>query len=108
MSRITSRLALAASALTITALALTACGASNDAPAGDSTAGPSGLIEVKVGASPTPHAEILEFVQDNLAEEAGITITVTEFTDYILPNEALASGEIAAVHTDSLRPRYGN
>ena len=87
---------IATATAAIAALALTACGASNDAPAGDSTAGPSGLIEVKVGASPTPHAEILEFVQDNLAEEAGITITVTEFTDYILPNEALASGEIDA------------
>lgn len=49
----------------------------------------------KVGASPTPHAEILAHVQP-LLEEQGYTFEIVEFTDYVLPNSALASGDIIA------------
>lgn len=49
----------------------------------------------KVGASPTPHKEILEHVQP-LLEEKGYTFEIIEFTDYILPNTSLESGEIIA------------
>ncbi|MBN2540296.1 MAG: methionine ABC transporter substrate-binding protein [Bacilli bacterium] len=49
----------------------------------------------KVGASPTPHAEILAHVQPILAEQ-GYTFEVVEFTDYVLPNSALESGDIIA------------
>lgn len=48
-----------------------------------------------VGASPTPHAEILAHVQPIL-EAQGYTFEVVEFTDYVLPNSALASGDIIA------------
>ena len=48
-----------------------------------------------MGASPTPHAEILAVVQDMLAEQ-GITLEIVEFTDYIQPNEAVESGDIDA------------
>jgi D-methionine transport system substrate-binding protein len=51
---------------------------------------------VTVGASPTPHAKILQYIQDNLAAKAGITIKIVEYDDYVQPNEALASGELDA------------
>ena len=50
---------------------------------------------LKVGASPTPHAEILEHVKPKLAKE-GIDLQIVEFQDYILPNKALSLGEIDA------------
>lgn len=49
-----------------------------------------------VGASPSPHGKILQFVNDNLAEEAGLQLEIVEFSDYILPNEALQAGELDA------------
>lgn len=50
---------------------------------------------IKVGATPVPHAEILNKVVSVLAEE-GVNLVVIEFTDYVLPNLALAQGEIDA------------
>ena len=50
---------------------------------------------IKIGASPTPHAEILEIVKAELAEE-GYTLEVIEYNDYVLPNTALQDGEIDA------------
>ena len=49
----------------------------------------------KVGASVTPHAEILNFVKDDLAAE-GIDLEVVEYTDYVIPNTAVESGELDA------------
>jgi D-methionine transport system substrate-binding protein len=48
-----------------------------------------------VGASNVPHAEILEFAEP-LLEEEGVELEIQTFNDYILPNEALADGEIDA------------
>lgn len=50
---------------------------------------------LKVGASPAPHAEILEVAKEILAKE-NITLEIVEFTDYIQPNSAVESGEIDA------------
>lgn len=50
---------------------------------------------IKVGASSTPHAEILETVKDALAEE-GWTLEIVVYDDYVLPNLALADGELDA------------
>ncbi len=50
---------------------------------------------IKVGATPTPHAEILEMIKDDLAE-AGYTLEVVEYNDYIIPNNATESGELDA------------
>ena len=47
---------------------------------------------LKVGASPAPHAEILEVAKEILAEQ-GITLEIVEYNDYIVPNEAVESGE---------------
>ena len=50
---------------------------------------------IKVGATPAPHAEILELVKDALAEE-GWTLEIVEFNDYVLPNNSLEEGELDA------------
>lgn len=52
-------------------------------------------VTLKVGATPVPHKEILEFVKPML-EKKGINLEIVDFTDYVLPNKALASGEIDA------------
>ena len=46
---------------------------------------------IVVGASATPHAEILEQIKSVLAEE-GYTLEIKVFDDYVLPNKALADG----------------
>ncbi|NLM04438.1 MAG: ABC transporter substrate-binding protein [Clostridiales bacterium] len=51
------------------------------------------LEVLKIGATPVPHGEILEFVKPLLLEE-GIDLEVVEFTDYVTPNLALADGSI--------------
>ena len=45
-----------------------------------------------VAASPEPHKALLELVTDDLAKE-NITLKVTEFTDYVTPNDAVEAGE---------------
>ena len=50
---------------------------------------------VTVAASPTPHAEILAVAKEILAEK-DITLEITEFTDYVQPNNVVESGEIDA------------
>ena len=48
-----------------------------------------------VGASPTPHAKILEHVKPELKKE-GIDLKIKKYDDYIIPNKALANKEIDA------------
>lgn len=50
---------------------------------------------IKVGASITPHAEVLYELEETLAE-AGYTLEVVEYTDYVIPNTALFDGDIDA------------
>ncbi len=50
---------------------------------------------ITVAASPTPHAEILDHVKDTLAEE-GYDLQVTEFEDYVQPNEVVESEDFDA------------
>ncbi|WP_336712575.1 MetQ/NlpA family ABC transporter substrate-binding protein [Arthrobacter sp. USHLN218] len=76
------------------ALALTACGGSQSAS--DATPDPANPVTITVGAGPVPHAKILEFVDQNLAEEAGIDLKIEEMTDYQTPNIALNDGSIDA------------
>ncbi|MDR2654794.1 MAG: MetQ/NlpA family ABC transporter substrate-binding protein [Oscillospiraceae bacterium] len=52
-------------------------------------------VTIKVGATPVPHAEILEAVKPILAEQ-GITLEIVEFQDYVLPNTAVEEGELDA------------
>lgn len=93
------------------ALSLAACGssASTDsvAASSESTAASSAAAEstaetgelagttLKVAASPTPHAEILNVAKEVLAEQ-GIDLEVVEFSDYVQPNLVTESGEVDA------------
>lgn len=52
-------------------------------------------ITLKVGASPTPHGEILAAAKETLAAE-GIDLEIVEFTDYVQPNLALEQGQLDA------------
>lgn len=52
-------------------------------------------VTIKVGASPVPHAEILEVVKPILEKE-GINLEIVEFTDYVQPNLKLAEKELDA------------
>ena len=98
MRKLSTLIAVSAAA----ALALTACGAdaepeSTTQPEGTLTTQAEGEVsKVVVGASPLPHAKILEFVQNELAADAGIELEIREFDEYVLPNEALAAGDLDA------------
>ncbi len=48
-----------------------------------------------MGATPTPHAEVLNFAKP-LFKEKGWNLEVREFSDYILPNVALSEKELDA------------
>ena len=50
---------------------------------------------IKVGATPVPHAEILELVKDELKEK-GYDLEIVEFTDYVTPNISLNDGGLDA------------
>ncbi len=89
---------LALALTSVTALfALTACGGgSSDTPSADNTGASGEVTVVKVGASAVPHAQILEFVDNELAKDAGIDLDIEEIDDYQIPNEALSDGSIDA------------
>ncbi|WP_293010354.1 MULTISPECIES: MetQ/NlpA family ABC transporter substrate-binding protein [unclassified Oscillibacter] len=85
-------------ALGLTA-SLAACG-STGAGSGSAASGSAGsasgsapaeTVTLKVAASATPHAEILNAVKDVLAQQ-GIDLQVTEYGDYVVPNTAVEEG----------------
>ena len=72
-------------------LSLAACGGSKkEEPKQEETKAET--VTLKVAASPTPHAEILALVVDDLAEQ-GIELVVTEYGDYVIPNTAVEEGD---------------
>lgn len=88
-------------------LGVVGCGG-NDAPASPASPAPASPAEpapsgeapkeltvLKVAASPAPHAEILNSVKDAMAAE-GFDLQVVEYTDYIMPNNAVFNGEMDA------------
>ncbi len=85
-------------ALGLTA-SLAACGNSGSGSAASGSAGsasasgsaPAETVTLKVAASATPHAEILNAVKDILAQQ-GIDLQVTEYGDYVVPNTAVEEG----------------
>jgi len=94
MKKITS--IILALVLTLSLLALSACGSKTTDTA--ASAAPSASADDKtitVGASAVPHAEILAQVTDALAAE-GYTLKIVTYDDYVLPNKALADGELDA------------
>ncbi|MGW7059327.1 MetQ/NlpA family ABC transporter substrate-binding protein [Streptomyces sp. NPDC054904] len=87
---------LTAFAAASAALALTACGSSSD-PASSTKADGAKVDESKalvIAASPSPHADILNFVKEKLAAKDGLKLEVKEFTDYVLPNTATEQGQV--------------
>ena len=108
-----------AAAAVLAALTLTACGGSaeettaaattesaaesasetteaTDDATEETEAEASGELEtIVVGASPAPHAEILAAAEPVL-NEAGYTLKIVEYTDYVQPNLALEAGELDA------------
>lgn len=91
---------LLSGALTVGLLAGCSGGGTSSTPAPETTtpaesAAPTEAVTLKVGASPAPHAEILEVVKDLLAQE-GINLEIVEFDDYILPNQAVEDGSLDA------------
>jgi D-methionine transport system substrate-binding protein len=70
---------------------ITGCGVkSNQQASGDAKP-----AVIKIGATPIPHAEILEFVKP-LLEKQNIKLEIVEFQDYVQPNTALADKELDA------------
>lgn len=91
---------LAVLTLSLVAL-LAACGNSSDTKTStDNAASGDGdkaaeTVTLKVGASPVPHAEILEHIKPELAKE-GVNLEIVQFSDYILPNTQLAEKALDA------------
>ena len=75
--------------LTMFAIVAAGCGSSKD----------DGKVDMNkpviVGVNPGPHAIIMDNVK-KIAEKKGLKIEVKEFSDFVTPNSALASGEIWA------------
>ena len=57
--------------------------------------GKKGAGTLSVGATPVPHAELLELVKEDM-ETQGIKLKIVEFTDYVQPNVAVLSGDLDA------------
>ena len=66
-----------------------------DTPAASTETGSLEGTTLKVGATPAPHAEILEVVKDILAEQ-GITLDIVQYNDYVQPNNAVEDGSLDA------------
>lgn len=89
--------------LALSVSALAACGQKDNTPAASGSAASGSASSgsaveketIKVGASSTPHAEILEQVKDALAEK-GYELDIVVYDDYVLPNKALADGDLDA------------
>ena len=86
-------------AVALLALSIAACGQSAapaaSAPAAEAAAPAAESVKLTVGASSTPHAELLELVKPALAEQ-GIELDIVIYDDYVLPNTALQDGELDA------------
>ena len=86
------KLAAAASAA---AIALAGCGlvGGNDKEVGTEA---DGVVTLKVGVSPVPHGDIVRFVNDELAADAGLNLEIIEYNDYNIPNQELNEGGLDA------------
>ncbi|MDX8150749.1 MetQ/NlpA family ABC transporter substrate-binding protein [Patulibacter brassicae] len=86
--------ALAAVVVVVVAILLLTGGDDDSTPATATTARSSKPLVV--GASPVPHAEILEHVAEDLAPKAGLKLEVKTYDDYVQPNVALEEGTLDA------------
>ena len=51
--------------------------------------------DIKIGVTPGEHAQIMEKVKE-VAAKKGLNIEILEFSDYVVPNQALADGDLNA------------
>ena len=94
---ISRRTALKSGAVALGAVALAGCSSSSE----DSGSAAEGSAAVEtttltVAATPSPHADILNDYAAPILAEQGIDLVVDEYTDYIVPNEVVSSGETDA------------
>ena len=77
----------------IAALLMTGCGSDG----GNAGGGDKEKVNatIKIGATPVPHAEMLEQIKSDL-QEKGVTLEIVEFNDYVQPNIALNDKELDA------------
>ena len=87
--KVTTALATAGLALT-----LASCGSDTSSSTAGASADPDKALVVI--ASPTPHAQILDYVKKNLADKAGLKLDVKVVTDYVTPNTAVQDGSADA------------
>ncbi|MDD7592831.1 MAG: MetQ/NlpA family ABC transporter substrate-binding protein [Peptoniphilaceae bacterium] len=76
----------------------TAASENADAPETSAEANAEGAalsepVTLKIGVSPVPHGEIVEAAKENLAKR-GVNVEIVTYDDYVVPNQALASGDI--------------
>lgn len=81
--------------LLILGLTVFAFGCGQEKAPADNQQGSTEPKVVKIGATPVPHAEILEFAKP-LLKEKGIDLQIEVINDYVIPNNALAAGDIDA------------
>lgn len=79
----------------LVALGLVTAMAAGCSSSGGGSASGSDDKTIVVGASPTPHAEILK-AAENALKEKGYTLEIKEFTDYVQPNMTLENKELDA------------
>ena len=91
---ISRRTVLAGGLTAAAALTLAACGKSSSGVDGIKVSGDTATITV--GATPQPHVTILQWIQDNLAADAGLSLEIKEINDYQTPNSSLSDGALAA------------
>ncbi|SFF03728.1 D-methionine transport system substrate-binding protein [Paenibacillus catalpae] len=80
-------------------IALSACGAKKEENSDNTSAGNGNNtvkeVTLKVGATPVPHSEILNYIKPALKEQ-GINLEVVEFNDYVQPNTQLYEKQLDA------------
>ena len=62
----------------------------------------SGDKKITVGATPVPHAEILDNIVKEVLAEDGWELETVVFSDYVLPNTSLEQGELDANYFQTL------
>lgn len=88
-----TRAVLIALAALAAAFGVTGCGSSDSNSSG---AAANANKPLKVGASPAPHAEILDYIAKDLAPKVGLKLEIVTYDDYIQPNVALHEGKLDA------------
>lgn len=71
------------------------CGSTKKADTSNSNSSDTKAVKVVIGASPSPHVEILEAAKSELAKK-GIDLEIKTYNDYVQPNIAVDQGQIDA------------